>query len=264
MQVRRRRGGMRLMAIVMVLLAAGCGAQGGSPTPEPLGDPTGTWQLVAGTSNGAALIVPPDHPITLILEPSSMGGTSACNSYGAAFTLVAGGIRMGLIDQTLRGCEDAIQDAETAYLSALRLVTGIRTDRDQLVLEGPGTELRFDALPEPPTADLVGTTWTLDTLFVGDVASAPMGEPATLELREDGTFTGSTGCRTFNGTWIEQGNQILATAMDMGELECAAGLADQDGHVGSVIGDGFVPSIEEGLLTLIDPGGVGLVYRASE
>jgi hypothetical protein len=31
-----------------------------------------------------------------------------------------------------------------------------------------------------------------------------------------------------------------------------------------VIGDGFFPTIEGQLLTLTDPGGIGLVYRAEE
>ena len=43
-----------------------------------------------------------------------------------------------------------------------------------------------------------------------------------------------------------------------------AGAGRQDEHVVSVIGDGFVPTIEANLLTLTDPGGVGLVYRAGE
>ena len=250
--------------ILIGLLVTACASPGASPSQEGPGDPQGSWQLVAGASNGVDLPVPADHPITLILEPSSMGGTAACNIYGAEFSLSGEGIEIGDIEQTLRGCEEAVEAAETAYLSALRNVTRIGMDRDRLVLTGPGIELRFDRLPEPPTADLVGTTWTLDTLFVGDVAAAPMGEPATLELRDDGTFSGTTGCRTFNGTWTERGNQILATAMDLNELECAPDLADQDGHVVSVIGDGFVPSVEDGLLTLLDPGGVGLVYRSSE
>ena len=143
-------------------------------------------------------------------------------------------------------------------------VTAIRSDGEQLVLEGPGIELRFDALPEPPTADLVDTIWILDTLFVGDVATAPMGEPATLELRSDGTFSGSTGCRPFDGQWTEAGEQLMATTFAMGDVACPAELAGQDSHVVSVIGDGFVPSIEGELLTLLEPGGVGIVYRASE
>jgi hypothetical protein len=50
----------------------------------------------------------------------------------------------------------------------------------------------------------------------------------------------------------------------MGETECPAELSEQDSHVVGVIGDGFVPSIKGDLLTLLDPGGVGLVYRAEE
>ena len=263
MLLARRRSGMRRMIVLLVALA-GCGGPAASATPEPLGDPTGTWQLVAGTSNGGELTVPEDHPITLILEASSMGGASVCNSYGAEFSLTPNGIQMGLIDQTLRGCERALEAAETAYLSSLRNVTRIGMDGGELVLTGPNVELRFQRLPAPPTAALVDVVWTLETLFVGDVAAPAEGDPATLELRSDGTFSGSTGCRMFQGTWIERGNQLHATAMDMNQSECPAELTDQDGRVVSVIGDGFVPSIEGQTLTLLDPGSIGLVYRSSE
>jgi heat shock protein HslJ len=91
-----------------------------------------------------------------------------------------------------------------------------------------------------------------------------MGDPATLELRGDGTFVGSTGCRTFSGNWLEQGEQIIAPSFGMDQAECPAELSQQDSHVVSVIGDGFVPTVEGDLLTLTDPGGVGLVYRADE
>jgi len=99
-------------------------------------------------------------------------------------------------------------------------------------------------------------------VFVGDVASAPLGEPATLELDGDGTFRGSTGCGAFTGHWIEQGDQIEAPSLAMDESECPADLRAQDDHVVSVIGDGFVPSIQGDLLTLTDPGGIGLAYRS--
>lgn len=107
------------------------------------------------------------------------------------------------------------------------------------------------------------TTWTLETLVDGDVAMAPMGEPATLELRADGTFSGSTGCRPFDGQWVERGEQLLATTFAMGDVACPAELSDQDGHVVTVIGDGFVPTIDGDRLTLTDAGGLGLVYRAA-
>ena len=106
--------------------------------------------------------------------------------------------------------------------------------------------------------------WVLETLFVSDVATPALGEPATLELRSDGTFSGSTGCRSFSGDWLERGEQIVAPSFGMDGAECPADLSQQDGHVVSVIGDGFVPSVVGDLLTLTDPGGVGLVYRAEE
>ena len=132
------------------------------------------------------------------------------------------------------------------------------------MLIGDGVELRFAALPPAPTADLLDTHWVLETVFVGDVAAPAVGEPASLEIRGDGTFTGSTGCRSFTGTWIEDGERIRDTAMRMDGSDCPPELTPQDSSVVSVVGDGFVPSIEGDLLTVADPGGVGLVYRAGE
>ncbi len=50
----------------------------------------------------------------------------------------------------------------------------------------------------------------------------------------------------------------------MDDTTCPAELSDQDDHVVSVIGDGFIPTIDGDLLTLMDPGGIGLVYRAED
>jgi heat shock protein HslJ len=154
--------------------------------------------------------------------------------------------------------------AEAAYLAALGRVREIVRDGEELVARGDGVELRFATLPPPPTADLVGTSWVLDTVLVGDVAASPIGEPALLELNADGTFSGSTGCRSFSGGWTEQGDQIVAPSWGLDEETCPAELSAQDDHIVSVIGDGFIPTIDGDLLTLMDPGGVGLVYRAGE
>jgi heat shock protein HslJ len=176
--------------------------------------------------------------------------------------VTGGRLEIGDLGMTAMGCEEPAMAAESAFMAALAVVETIGGADGQLVLRGPRVELRFDALAPPPTADLVDTTWVLDTLFVGDIASSPLGDPATLELRSDGTFSGSTGCRTFSGEWLEQGAQIIAPSFGMDQADCPPELSQQDGHVVTVIGDGFVPTVEGDLLTLTDPGGVGLVYRA--
>jgi heat shock protein HslJ len=224
----------------------------------------GDWVLTGGSIDGGDAPVLPDHRITMTITGSRINGTAACNGYGGEIIMGADGLHLENLGQTAMACEDPAMAAEAAYMAALTRVREIVREEDVLVARGDGVELRFEALAPPPTAELIGTTWVLETVLVGDVAAAPIGEPATLDMSADGTFTGSTGCRTFSGEWVEQGDQIQAPSWGMDPTTCPAELSDQDGHVVSVIGDGFIPTIEGDLLTLMDPGGIGLVYRAEE
>lgn len=253
---------MRSSVVVIALVLAACRPTGAVPTPSAVGEIelAGPWELIAGTD----VPIVDDHPITLTFTGSDVGGVSACNQYGGRVSLEGGSFTIAELGMTDMGCEPAILAAEEAYLAAIVQVDRAALDGNELVLSGPDVELRFARLAEPPTAELVAQEWVLETLFVGDVASPAQGAPATLELASDGTFTGSTGCRSFSGQWIEAGNQIDAPIMGMDEQECPADLQAQDGHVGSVVGDGFVPTIDGDLLTLTDPGSIGLVYRAAD
>lgn len=257
-----------IVAILLALVVAGCGSPAASPPPpsppveDP--DPQGSWQLASGTVDGEPIAIVEDHPITVTIDGASIGGR-ACNEYGGRLAPTSGGVEIRDLGSTSMACVDErVMDAEAAYLQAFGRTATITVVDGALVLAGPGTELRFERLPPPPTAELVDTTWALETVFVGDVASPPKGDPATLELAGDGTFRGSTGCRTFEGRWIEQGDQIRAAEMAMDDTECPVALSGQDSHVVTVIGDGFVATVDGDLLTLIDPGGAGLVYRAAE
>jgi len=253
------------MTLVAAFLVA-CGSAG-APSPSSSGnpfDPQGSWELTSGRADGAEIAIVDDHPITLTIEGSEIGGTAACNSYGGRLTVTDGRLEIGDVAMTAMGCEEPVMAAEAAYTAGLAAVDSIGGDGNELVLTGQGVELRFSALAAPPTTELIDTEWVLETLFVGDVASATMGEPATLELRSDGTLAGSTGCRSFTGTWVEEGEQIVATTLAMDGAECPADLTRQDEQLVTVIGDGFIPTVQANLLTLTDPGGVGLVYRAEE
>ncbi|MDQ3690636.1 MAG: META domain-containing protein [Chloroflexota bacterium] len=253
---------------LLTALLAACGA-GQAPTDPPGSSASdelvvGDWVLTGGSIDGRDAPVLENHRITLTISGGRIAGTAACNSYGGEIRMGEDGLRMENLAQTEMACEDPAMTAEAAYLGAMTRIRQITRDGEELVARGDGVDLRFAALPAPPTSDLVDTRWVLETLVDGDVASAPMGEPATLEFHEDGTFTGSTGCRTFEGNWMEQGDQIEAPTWGMNETTCAPGLSGQDDHVVSVIGDGFIPTIDGELLTLMDPEGIGLVYRSGE
>ena len=157
----------------------------------------GDWVLTGGSIDGEDAPVLPDHRITMTITGSQISGSAACNGYGGEISMGADGLHLDNLAQTAMACEEpAAMAAEAAYMAALARVREIVRDGDELVARGDGVELRFAGLAPPPTAELVGTTWVLETVLVGDVAASPIGEPATLELNEDGTFTGSTGCRT--------------------------------------------------------------------
>lgn len=252
-----------LLLLSVVLAACGAGQAPDDPGASD-GPVIGDWVLTGGSIDGVDAPVLPDHRITLSITGSQIGGTAACNHYGGELTMDADGLHLENLGQTEMACEEPAMAAEATFMAALARVGEIVRDGEELVARGVGVDLRFTALPAPPTSDLVNTTWVLDTVLVGNVAAAPMGEPATLELHEDGTFTGSTGCRTFSGNWMEQGDQIQAPTWGMNETTCPPELSGQDDHVVSVIGDGFIPTIDGEVLTLMDPGGIGLVYRSGE
>lgn len=271
----RRPGTMqpRIVAnlAIALLLVAACGLASAPPPtgsavpsgpPEPL-DVTGTWRLESGATDGVAIPVLPEYPVTLIVDGSQIGGTSACNGYGAELVVENGRTVVGGIGSTAMLCQPDVMASELAYTAALERVDAAAMDGAALVLSGPGVSLRFIPVPPPAIADIVDRVWRLDSMTVMGGATAVDGEPATLEIRKDGSFAGSTGCRDFTGTWTEVGNEIAATQMAMDGRECPPDLAAQDSHVTSVIGDGFTidVSVDGQVLSLVASGGIGLQYR---
>jgi heat shock protein HslJ len=255
---------MRIPSVAAMLLVAVTACAEASPTASPGdGDPQGSWELVAGTVNGEPVPILDEYRITLVLEGSRIGGTSACNSYGGELSVEGGRLRIVDLAQTAMACVDeGAMTAEAIYMTGLGAADSIALDGDELLVRGPGVELRFMELAPPPTADLVDTVWILDTLVKGEVASSVPGDPPTLELRSDGTLRGGTGCREFGGTWTEQGDEIVTTRFEVTDQACPAELAGADQHVLGVIGDGFRATIDGDRLTLAGGAGAGLVYRA--
>jgi heat shock protein HslJ len=253
-------------ALAALLVAAGCADLSATSEPaKPLAsvDVEGAWQLVAGVLGMTEMTLLDDARVTLIVKDGHAGGQAACNDYGGEFTVDEGRVDVGGFGQTLMGCSEPAMALETTYLSALAKVESAHMDGATLVLTGsPGIELRFERLQPPPTAEIVGTPWLLESLIDGDARSSVVGDPATLLLKPDGSLEGSTGCRTLSGHYLVRGDEILANELGA-DGECPPGAQGrQDGHVIQVIGDGFRASVDGALLTLVDQDGTGLVYRA--
>ena len=251
--------------LVLALLVAGCG---GSITPgveDPDAGAQGSWQLVEGRGPSGPVPILDSHRITLTFEDGRAGGTAACNHYGGEVHVDGSQLRIDQIAVTDMGCmPDDAMEAERLYLEALPAVTAFERNGDRLTLTGPDTELVYERLEPPPTAELTGTRWELESLVHGSGADGTVSSVrgGYLLLEEDGTFTGSTGCRKLFGEWTRSGDTILATSMHA-EGDCTADLEEQDRHVIDVLGDGFRAEVDGQQLLVTDPNArTGLTYLA--
>jgi heat shock protein HslJ len=250
-----------LLFAIPVLVA--CATATPSPTapPEPF-DATGNWVLESGFISEGAIPILAANPITFSVDGAQVTGTAACNGYGGHLELVNGYLHVGELSAETALCgepDGEVMRSEEAFIQALgRIATG-HGEGDRLTLSGPTTRLDFRRLPPLPISQIVGTDWLLESVIDRGVLSAAIGEPATLRLEAGGTFHGSTGCRTFTGTWIEAAGRLVATQSEMAG-DCPGGLGGQDGAVAQAF-DGSIPTIEADKLTLTMKGGLALVYR---
>lgn len=252
--------GVLVAGAAAALLLTSCG----DTTPGSGVDPAtldGDWQLTSGSVDGADLDLAAGD-VTLTVDGEQWGGTSACNQYFATATLEGDQVTLGGVGGTEMACDEPRMALEAAYLAALQRVTTATTDGDTLTLSsGDGVVLEFGPVAPTPAADLVGTTWTLTTLLDGETASSTVGEPATLTLADDGTVTGSTGCRTFRGGWEQDGDVITIGPLATPKIACSPETQPQDTHVLAVL-DGEVGVSLDGQSLTLERDGLGLGYTA--
>lgn len=241
----------------LVLLLVGCSLLPGAVNAALDGE----WRLQSGTNQGQPIPIVPPGRITLRIDGTTVGGTAACNIYGGTLEVTGTTIMITALSMTEMACQEDVMASEAAYLAALPLVTTVERDGSTLVLTGPQVELRFALVPALADADLVGPVWVLDSLILGEAVSSITGDEATLQLNADGTFSGSTGCRTISGHYSVSGSEVQVTLLPYDLIGCGDGLADQDEHVLAVIGPGLSFSIEGDRLTLTSAD-KGLGYQA--
>jgi heat shock protein HslJ len=251
-----------------VLALAGCASQGGNEVAAPVGDELdGSWQLTAGTDASGTFDLG-DAAITLDVDGTRASGNSGCNSYTGDFGGTADGVAFGPFASTQMYCEpDSLMKLEARYLKALETVDTAAIDDDTLTLslDDDVLQLIYTEVEAPDDSELVGPTWTLETITTADAASSVQGD-ATLVFGEDGTFRGSAGCRGFGGDYLAaDDDEIRISQLEIDHSNCPAEIGDQETQVFDVIGEGFRAQIEGDVLTVSRTGSDStLLYRAGD
>ena len=258
------------LALAILLLVA-CGESetpdrggGATPTPAPPAvDANGVWTLRSGRSASGEIEIPPGTRITMQVDGNEIRGSAGCNGYGAAISIEGEAFEAGGLALTEIGCAPDVAEAEERFVEAIGAADAIARDRKTLTLTGPGAELVFRLVPPLDPKPLTGTTWVLDTLVEGGTASSTIAsaQPARLVLNDDGTFEGTTGCRSFTGAWAVSGD-VVAVTQRVFEGDCKTA-AEQDSHVAAALGGGFRAEREgDRLKVTAEESDLGLVYHS--
>jgi heat shock protein HslJ len=253
---------------VAVLALAGCATTPGTQVEGPVGDELhDSWLLTAGTDSSGTFELD-DATITLEIADNVASGNSGCNSYTGDFGGTADGVSFGPFASTRMACSpDSVMQLESRYLKALETVdtASIADDVLTLSLDAGDIELVYSEVEPPDDAELVGPTWTLESIASADAVSTVEGD-ATLVFGEDGTLRGSAGCRGFTGDYVAADDDLIRlTHLEIDHANCPAEIGDQETKVFDIIGEGFTAEIEGDLLTATRTGSdVSLVYRAGD
>ena len=264
------------LATLVVLTVTGCAGMGdpdigGTPYVSDTSSPlAGEWQLTSG-SDATGDFALKDSVATLTLVGDTVGGRTPCNVFGADVTTSeeAATTGMGAIDitptfQTEAACADAdLMALEPRYLAALDAATQVTVSDTELTLANTEEKvvLNFESVPDVPTAQLVGTEWTLDAIAKGDAVSS-VGGTSTLMLAEDGTISGNGGCNGFTGSWENSGGVIVVEELNGDLVECADVPVDQEQIIHAILTSGFTAEVDGDALTITDAEGYrSLVYR---
>ena len=246
-----------MKAMILMLLLSGCSLLSGSGTTSLDGE----WLLQAGTNQGQAVPIVAGSKITLKIDGNQAGGSAACNLYGGTIQVNGSSIAISALSMTEMACQENVMASESAYLAALPRATMAARSGNGLLLTGPQVELRFTLVPEVANANVVGTTWLLESLITGEAVSSTVGERVTLQLSGDGRLTASTGCRDVTGSYSISDGQVQVTLDPYDTIGCAAEVGDQDEHILEVLSHGFGISVDGDRLTLA-AGDKGIGYRA--
>ena len=257
-----------LMILIPVLIAAGCTTNAPVP-PGPALDGT-RWTLTDYVADGTSRHILNGTTVTLEFgRDGKITGSAGCNHYFADYTLKGAAITIGQAGSTEMYCTPpGVMEQESAYLATLIRAASVTATNDRLSFtDAKGTAiLSFTKIVPPVPAPLIGTNWTLDSLYTGDaVSSVITGTTITAVFGEDGRVTGSAGCNNYFGSYTATGKSLLIGSTGSTKMNCPGrGIMLQEGSYLASLGKTASYTISGNRLSLADANGATLLSFTTE
>jgi heat shock protein HslJ len=253
--------GILLVAAATLVAVSACGGTG---TGAGGVDLDGSWQLVSGRDDEGAFPDLTDHQVTLVVDGEQVGGVSACNHYGGRVEVDGDAVSISELGGTEMGCDPDVMDLERRYLTALGAVERGERGGGELSLSGPDVVLELALVPAEPDAELVGTTWLLESLIDGETASSTV-PGGRLLLADDGSLTAATGCDEVRGGYRVEDDTLEVSGLDTEPTPaapCDEMAMQQREHVIDVLSGRLTWQVDGSRLLITSPAGLGLEFRA--
>ncbi len=200
-------------------------------------------------------------------EPSLLfgsGGHDGGNGFGADYDVSGTSLTITMRYITTVGCSGDRAAVAEAFQGAIAVADSYEVSGDQLMLRGPTVELVFEAPPAIDFGQVVDVIWLLDELVHEGERLLVEGSVGFIELRSDGTFVGSTGCRELSGRWQGAAANVVGFADLAAEGTCRPSLVDQDGFVIGVLEGGTDLTFDGEQLRAGALGNRSLVFRRAQ
>jgi len=167
----------------------------------------GTWVLRDLVDGGRSVELP--DGLELRIDGDRIQGQSACNSFGGSVDVRSNGtLTVTDLAQTEMACVDADRMAlESVHSNAVATAADWSTGGPEaaptdLTLTNPSGRVTYTRAVPPPALPLIGTVWTLDTIYTGTGASAAASSTdqaspeATIEIADGALTLRSGDCAT--------------------------------------------------------------------
>lgn len=251
------------------------GSGGGSGRPGTGGlDLAGRTFLSTGvTVDGKDRPLAAGSTIRLSFEQDRIALQAGCNSMGGPVAIDGG--RMTLTDggltSTEMGCPQPLMAQDSWLAGLVTAGSDLALDGDRLTLTSGGTRVSLlDERIAVPDAELLETTWLLDSVGRGDtVSSIAAGTTPTLRLSaasgtRAGTVTVQTGCNSGRGPVTVSGTTLLLGAVATTRRACVdPGAAEVEKAFLSLLESGQQVRITlKGDRLTLTRGDLSLVFRA--
>jgi heat shock protein HslJ len=258
------------VAVPLLLVLAACGERPTDPgaQPRPQADPLRgrTFLAMAVTEDGAPRTLVPKTELSVqFTDDGRLIAQAGCNMMQGRVDTSDGTLTVpdGL-SVTEMGCDAPRHEQDAFVTKVLTANPRWELTGDRLTIRSGKTE--FDMAPREvvkPDRDLAGTTWALDTLVDGEVASSTTAGAPPVTLVFDSTqVVADTHCNGVTATYRVTGDTITFEQGASTKMACAPEIMAAETAVAEVLRDDVRYDITAGRLTLTHPSGKGIQLRA--